>query len=341
LEFDADNSGPWSDSPLSIAIGNLHTATMKQFTAQLAFPTRCTLGEGPVWHDDRLWLVDIEGKCLIRTSPASSPPSFDRFDTGQRVGFAVPTARGDWIVGLQNGFARLTPGQSPVVFASPESRADIRLNDGKVAPDGFLLAGSMQLQCESGAASLYSVAPDLTVTRLLTGITISNGLAWARGSRFGARGSGGNAVASDPSPESRTPTPDLLFYIDTPTRRIDAFDYHAGAISNRRTIFQMNDLPGGPDGMCIDSAGRLWVATWGGWSVLCIDPTSGTVVAKVSVPASNVTSCCFGGPDLGTLYITTARVGLNEQSLRDQPEAGSVFMAHVDAIGLKTELFRG
>jgi sugar lactone lactonase YvrE len=130
-----------------------------------------------------------------------------------------------------------------------------------------------------------------------------------------------------------------MYYIDTPTRRVDAFDYEiaTGAISRRRTVFQLGELPGGPDGMTIDTEGRLWIATWGGWSVLCVDPMTGELLCKVQVPASNVTSVCFGGPKLQHLYITTAGRG-NDPA---QPHAGDVFVAEVKATGLPTTLFNG
>ena len=118
-----------------------------------------------------------------------------------------------------------------------------------------------------------------------------------------------------------------MYYIDTPTSRVDAFDWCAetGEISGRRTIARLEN--GWPDGMCIDRGGMLWVAMWAGSRVACVDPARAREVRSIDVPCPNVTSCCFGGEDLDELWITTARIGMSDEELAEHPHAGGVFVA--------------
>jgi sugar lactone lactonase YvrE len=132
-----------------------------------------------------------------------------------------------------------------------------------------------------------------------------------------------------------------MFYIDSPTRRVDAFafDPASGAITNRRTIVQIDAAF--PDGMCIDADGNLWVALWAGWGVACFDPRDGRQLARVEVPVSDVTSCCFGGEQLDELYITTASRDLDAAGRERQPEAGGIFRVRPGVPGLRTRRFAG
>lgn len=297
--------------------------------AKPTFALQADLGEGPVWRDEALWCVDIEGKRLHRIDLETG--KHDAFDAGARIGAAVPTQRdGEWLVGLQHGLALWRPdaGGLPEVLVDPEpDQPGNRFNDGKADPCGRLFVGTMDMACQQPTGALYRVDSDRRVTRLLDGVTISNGLAW--------------------DTEKHT-----MYYIDTPTQRVDALDWDpaTGQISGRRVVIDLTDEPGGPDGMCIDADGRLWVATWGGGAVLCIDPGTapgttkpnapvsgpggGEIVGRVTVAAPHVTSCCFGGPDLKTLYITTARIGMNAEQLEKQPRSGDVFAVKVDRPGL-------
>lgn len=124
---------------------------------------------------------------------------------------------------------------------------------------------------------------------------------------------------------------------------LNAFDYdrQAGKITNRRAIFETPDGLGVADGMAIDIQDRLWVAFCGGWCVGCIDPASGQLLSKVAVPVGHVTACAFGGPELRDLYITTARIGLDEAALTEQPHAGDLFVARMDVPGVAPFRFCG
>jgi sugar lactone lactonase YvrE len=114
-----------------------------------------------------------------------------------------------------------------------------------------------------------------------------------------------------------------MYYIDSTTRRVDAFDFHAGKISNRRCVIEIAE--GFPDGMCSDRDGNLWIALWGGWGVVCHDPKTGERIAKIELPVEAVTSCCFD--DRGGLFITTASRDLDAKGRELQPLAGGLFYA--------------
>src|SRR5918999_4891566 len=176
-----------------------------------------------------------------------------------------------------------------------------RMNDGKCDPAGRFWAGTMAMDGARGRGALYRLDADRSVARMLGAVSVSNGLAW--------------------SADSST-----MYYIDTPTGSVDAFEFDAdaGAISGRRPFVKIDGGDGMPDGMTIDSEGGLWVALWGGGAVHRYD-AGGRLDGIVEVPASLTTSCTFGGSDLGDLYITTASTGLGEAELRDQPLAGSLF----------------
>lgn len=153
---------------------------------------------------------------------------------------------------------------------------------------------------------------------MVEGVTISNGLAWSR----------------DAS---------TLYYIDTPTRAVAAFDYDRarGTVSGRRVAIEVPETMGSPDGMTIDAEGRLWIAQWDGGCVGRWDPTSGRLLERIPVPARRVTSCAFGGPALEDLYITTARTGLDERSLAEEPLAGGLFRVRPGVAGIPAVPFAG
>jgi sugar lactone lactonase YvrE len=159
---------------------------------------------------------------------------------------------------------------------------------------------------------------DRSVRRVLGGVTTSNGLDW--------------------SPDGST-----LYYIDTPTLEVAAFDYDAaaGTIDDRRVVIRFPQDAGRPDGMTVDGEGMLWIAHWEGGRVSRWNPRTGTLLDQVPVPALNVTSCTFGGPGLDRLYITTARVGLDAAQLQAQPHAGGVFAVEPGVGGFPANQYGG
>ena len=134
-----------------------------------------------------------------------------------------------------------------------------------------------------------------------------------------------------------------MYHIDSPTRRIDAFDFDvaAGTLAGRRTVVNIPEGWGLPDGMCVDVEGMLWVGLWGGGKVARWDPSSGALLDTIEVPVVNVTCCAFGGPDLADLYITTSRVGLDAEGMVRYPHAGALFITRPGTQGLPANRFKG
>lgn len=279
--------------------------------AELIFEANALLGEGALWFQDRLLWVDIEGCTVNRLDPRTGVN--EAWNVGQRVGTVVPCRRrAELLVAVQRGFGFLDPTSGELaLFADPEAgRDDLRFNDGKCDPRGRFFAGSMALTKPRGPGTLFRLDPDFTITRLLTGLGTSNGLAW--------------------SADQRT-----MYFIDTPTYEVSAFDYDpaTGAMTNRRTAVKFpRENSARPDGMVIDADGNLWVALYEGSGVVGCDPRTGRIFAKVEVPALKTTSCTFGGPNLDELYITCARHD-------GEPHTGAIWIARPGVRGVPALAF--
>ena len=195
---------------------------------------------------------------------------------------------------------------------------DNRFNDGKCDPAGRFLAGSMDDAEIEASGSLYALAPDGSVKKLLTGTRISNGLTW--------------------SPDYRT-----FYHIDTPTRTVMAYDYDlvAGAIANPRPAISVPPALGWPDGMTSDIQGMLWIAMWAGAKLTRWNPATGELLEQVLIPAFNVSSCAFGGPHLTDLYVTSARKGMHALQLSRYPLSGGLFRIQTNIKGMPTFEFGG
>jgi len=287
----------------------------------LILDARATLGEGPIWdsRDDVLWWLDIEEHKLHRYAPVAQ--TNDTVDVGQCVGTVVPRRQGGLMLAVENGFASYDPPTRTLeVVAEPEAHLpENRFNDGKCDPAGRFWAGTMQIdEKDMAAGSLYCLHANGKVEKQVSDIGVANGIVWTSDQR-------------------------TMYYIDSPTGRVDAFDYDnsTGSLSNRRVAFEIPEGMGLPDGMAIDAEDHVWVALWGGWCLACFEPRTGELLAKVEVPAGHVTACAFGGPDLGELYITTARYGLQGEELDRQPHAGGLFRAGVDVRGTLFTSFAG
>jgi sugar lactone lactonase YvrE len=285
--------------------------------ADVVLDVGATLGEGPVWDHEtsRLLWVDITRKLVHTFDPATGAD--ETVDVGSPVGAVASRAGGGWVLALADGFAVTDPGSTVVRLVSPVDAEDptIRFNDGKVDPAGRFWAGTMAYDGTPGAGTLYRLNPDHEVSVALEGVTISNGLGW--------------------SPDRRT-----MYFIDTPTARVDAFDYDAdtGAITDRRLVVDID--AGAPDGMTVDAEGGLWVALWDGWAVRRYLPDS-RLDRVIEVPAQRVTSCTFGGEALDTLYITSARSGLEPSAFEEQPHAGALFAVNPGVRGIEPSRFAG
>lgn len=278
-----------------------------------------TLGEGPLW-DTRvnavLW-VDILADAVHRYDLASGQDT-PFFVPGQPSAI-VPRASGGWVLATREGFATLDAlDLAPQVVAPvTKDQPDHRMNDGKVDPAGRFWAGTMPYAEDQPTGVLYRLDPDYSVHRMLDHVTVSNGLGWS-------------------------PDGSRMYYIDSPTRRVDVFDFdmETGSISNRRPLVETAPNPGVPDGMTVDADGALWVAFWGGWAVHRYTP-DGRLDREVSLPVSHVTSCTFGGTDLTTLFITSASQGLAPEERAKEPHAGALFACTPGVAGLPTNTFAG
>jgi sugar lactone lactonase YvrE len=277
------------------------------------------LGEGAIWnpHDQQLYWVDIEGPALHIFNPATG---HDRqLPTGSRVGTVVPAGPGFVVVALQNGIHRLNTATGELtLLTNPLTDPNLRFNDGKCDPAGRFWVGTMHLQGHPKSAALYRLDADQSIHSVLSQVTISNGIVWTADAR-------------------------TMYYIDTPTRTVQAFDYDnaTGSIANGRAVLYIPQRHGDPDGMTIDAEGNLWICLWGGARVECYNPETGALLHTIPVPAPLTTSCAFGGPDLQTLFITTARQGLSKKILAQYPLSGDLFAVRPGAAGIAAPSYQG
>jgi len=271
-------------------------------------------GEGPCWDpvDERMLVVDMEAGAVVEVD------SGQRHDVGSRIAAVVrPRAGGGFIVATEHGFALFDSGfRRARELAQVLDDPAIRLNEGGCDAAGRFFCGSMAYDETPGAAALYRVEADGTASLVFDGATISNGLQW---SLDGSR----------------------VFYVDTPTQRVDVFDYDVtdGSFHERRPFADVSALSGSPDGMTIDAEGGLWVAFWGAGAIRRLDPESGAVTAEIEVPGVTHTSAAaFGGASLDTLYITSSRQHLADDA---EPQAGSVFAVRPGVAGVALHAFAG
>lgn len=284
--------------------------------AEPVVPYRALLGEGPVWDPYSQSLVWLDYR---RQEVHTYKP-----DTGVNRAVSVePTPvsalgvreKGGWICAAGRGFAFFEMADGSIQWLKNVPAGD-RMNDGACDPTGRFLAGTMTFDRRPEAA-LYSLDSDLTVRELLAPVTVSNGLDW--------------------SPDGTT-----LFFVDTPTRHVVGFRYNLGngTLGEVRYAIDLRQEAGNPDGLTVDAEGMIWVAMFRGAKIIRYSP-DGRRLGSVAVPASNVTSCSFGGTALRDLYITTAARGLTEGELADQPHAGSLFCVETDTRGQPARTFGG
>lgn len=256
-------------------------------------------GEGPVWWDNRLMYVDIGGRAIVTLDPVTCEETVRDLD--QPVGFVAPCASGRWIWGGEHGLYLLDPetGASNHLCDPESDKPANRFNDAGVSPDGRLFAGTIVTNKVEGAANLYRMDENLRCAIAYSRVTNSNGIAWS-------------------------PDGDACYYIDTPTRKVLRFSYcdQSGCLDDPQPLIDTDPvIDASPDGMCVDAEGNLWIAFCHGGCVIRFDSGTGRELHRIEVPCRETTSCCFGGVDLGDLYITT---GLSSQN--DEEHAGKVFV---------------
>lgn len=287
---------------------------------ELLKESKAELGEGPSWdsRNNALYWVDIQGGNVHTYKLNNGKDTV--IHTGGYVSSVVPRMSGGVLVTLQHGFYSLDLKTHSVTLIREVERDLVsnRFNDGKCDAYGRFWAGTMNMTKLNSTGILYYLSSDHSVTKVLSGIGISNGLGW--------------------SPDNST-----MYYIDTPTRRVTAYDFDlvTGKINNKRTAVDFSYQEGMPDGMAVDREGMIWVAHWGGSKVSRWNPITGKMLDQIVVPAIYVTSCCFGGKNLDELYITTSRTGLDRRALSEYPLSGHLFRAKVEVGGLPTYSFIG
>ncbi|MBG7698278.1 SMP-30/gluconolactonase/LRE family protein [Streptomyces sp. MC1] len=277
---------------------------------EVAVRAEAALGEGPTWDPatGRLIWLDILGMRLHTYDPSSGRRTIRT--TPQHVGAAKPRAGGGLVLNLRDGVGLLDPDDT-FRWLHHEPVAGRRANDAAVAPDGSLWAGTMRYDEAPGGGTLSRLTGDGAVRTVLPDVTVSNGTGW--------------------SPDGR-----LMYYVDSPTRRVDVFDHDEDGVRDRRTLVEIEEGAGFPDGLTVDAEGCVWVALWDGGAVRRYTP-AGELDRVITLPTPRTTACAFGGAALTDLYITTARTGL---PLTD-PLSGSLLVVPGAGQGLPQPAFEG
>jgi len=274
---------------------------------QLTAP-EATHAEGPVFCADwggLRWVDMLAGDILHLDAKTGA---VERWSVGRVAAAFRPRTTGGMIIATEREFVVGDFGgpvrSVGVAFTDPA----IRFNDGGCDPAGRFLCGTMAYAGTPGAGSLYRLAGE-DIETVIDKVTISNGLEW-------------------------TADAERVFYVDTPTGRVDQFDSDVGGgLSQRRPFVTIDPAAGSPDGLAVDSQGGVWVALWNGGAVHHYS-SSGTLEDVVELPVPKVTACTFGGKNLDQLFITTSRDGEN-------PAAGAVFTAAPGVVGLPVRPFSG
>jgi len=277
---------------------------------------QAVLGEGPVWveREHALYWVDIQGSKVFRLHDGD----VRTWDTPIRVCSLAPRASGGFVAGTEDGifFVDLDSGRFEPVADPEADRPGNRFNDGKVDRAGRFWAGTMDDKERDWAGTLYRLDADLACTAIDHGYRITNGPAF--------------------SPDGR-----LMYHSDTARQVTYVFDLdEAGNAANRREFARFAAADGFPDGMTVDAEGCLWIAFWGGWCLRRYSPDA-ELRQKLDLPAAQITSCAFGGEGLRTLFVTSARRGLEGTELARQPFSGGLFAVDVGVSGIAELPFAG
>jgi D-xylonolactonase len=278
-------------------------------TPTCVWDLKATLGEGPIWsaEEQAVWFVDIKSHKVHRFHPASGATA--SFDAPDQVTFLAPRAGGGFVAGLKSGLHHFHPDSGFVFLGEIEDAAlDNRPNDATVDGAGRLWFGTMHDAETTLTGALYRLDEAGRPVKQDDGICITNGPC--------------------ASPDGKT-----FYHTDTLEKVIWAYDLDAdGALSNKRVFFRLEMDDAWPDGSVVDAEGFVWTALWGGHGALRLSP-AGEIVDRITLPAINVTKPCFGGPDLKTIYFTTARKGLSDEQLAAYPLCGGLFALPVAVAG--------
>ena len=278
------------------------TVAAQQLTPALAYH-----GEGPVWDASlrRLLWVDLLRGDLLSTDLSGAT---GRSHVSDVLACVVPRDPGGHLLATERGFALLSVDGSIEVLPEVWTDPAVRMNDGGCDPQGRFFCGSMAYGAAPGRGALYRLDPDRSVHVVQRDVTISNGLAWS-------------------------PDASRAYYVDSATRRVDVC---SPDLAQRRPFVNLPEAAGMPDGLTVDAEGGVWVALWGGSAVRRYSP-DGELDRIITLPVAQVSSCAFGGDDLGTLFITTSAEGLSDP----EAAAGALFAVRPGVAGQRTLPFAG
>lgn len=287
---------------------------------RVAVDVRAEIGECPRWHprEQRLYWVDIHAPSISRFDPASG--ALQTWPMPEKIGCFSFRESGGLIAGLQSGIFLVDLDEEPRltrVFAYETDNPQLRFNDGRCDPGGRFWAGGMVESMDKRVASLFRYDPDGTCTRMMDKLICSNGLAF--------------------SADGRT-----MYHSDSRQDYVWAWDFDVatGAIANQRVFLRIDVQEGRPDGAAVDREGCYWLCHIGAWRLARYTP-EGIVDRVIGLPVQRPTMCAFGGPDLKTLYVTSATYPLAAPDLRKQPLAGAILAIDVDVPGLPEPFFAG
>jgi sugar lactone lactonase YvrE len=281
--------------------GDTVSPAVRYLDAELLDDAGAVIGEGPTWdaeHGELLW-VDIESG-LVRRADADGVP-IETIAVGVHVGAVLPAQGGGWLLATADGFSFLAPdGSTRRVLDVQADRPELRFNDAKCDPLGRAIAGTMRYDTTPGQGTLYRLDPGPRAEVLLTAQGLCNGIGW--------------------SPDGQR-----MYFVDTLSQRVATYDYDlaTGSISGGGQLVTIDPDLGGPDGLCVDDEGGVWVAIHGGGTVHRYQP-DGTLDVVVALPVPSVTSVAFGGPRRDRLFITTSGgPGMNHTGDRGSAPLGA------------------
>jgi sugar lactone lactonase YvrE len=279
------------------------------------------VGESPLWHprERRLYWVDIQGKKVHRFDPKNGWN--ETFELPEIVTCLAFRKEGGLLLTLRKAFAFFDPdfGKLEMLTEVEAGNAHTRFNDGRVDPQGRFWAGTMgDPAWDKPVGSLYRFDPNQTVTQMCTQVICSNGTAWSPG--------GGT-----------------MYYTESFRYAIYAFDFDSttGSLANRRTFAEIErDLGAFPDGLCVDAEGFVWSNQVGVGRVVRYDP-AGRIERQIQLPVPRAVACTFGGDNLCTLFITSARETMTTRQLQEAPLSGSIFAVEPGVAGQAATAFGG
>ncbi len=286
---------------------------------ELAVDSRNIHGESVTWDHDakRVYWLDIESRELWTLDPASGRTSTHK--AAERIACFALRQRSGLLAGFASGFAFYDPdsGQRQDIVKFEPDIANTRLNDGKTDRQGRFIAGGFDEVEGKPISSVVRIDPDGRMTTLFDSVACANGTCF--------------------SPDGKT-----MYFADTNAATMWSFDYDPtrGTLGKRRIVGSFKDQLGAPDGACVDAEGFIWNAQWNGRRVVRFAP-DGRVDRVVEMPVLNPTCVAFGGAELDTLYISTARYQMTAEQLAADPQSGALFALRPGVKGLPDAKFAG